>query len=424
MMRFGHGETGSSSRPFPPGFLWGAATSPTQIEGCTHNEWRTFTARDGTMADAVSTHWKNPARDLQLLSDLNLNSYRMGLDWGRLQHGPLAALHEPAVTQYAEMIRTLTARGIEPFVTLFHFACPEWFAALGGWDNPASVEYFLDFVRRVAELALPVRHWITFNEPCVHMTMAYLIGLFPPHKRFALRQAMRVIAHQALAHKATRHILQDANPSAMVGISKHFKRFIPARRWHPLDWMNVRMIKSFFNERLLNAFLVENGEPSCDFLGVNYYGRFRVRGFSDMTPISGVPRAVFESLGTTCDDMWEQDPKWLKDLLVMLREQYRLPLFITESGFATDDEELRCRLLSSHLESLQAAVADGVDVRGFYYWSLMDNFEWAEGITKRFGLAAVDFSNPDMPRSIRKTGHYLAIVAKNNALRNDTARPV
>lgn len=401
---------------FPPGFLWGAATSPTQVEGKTCNEWRSFVARDGSTCDGTSTHWTQWQRDFALLSELGLGAYRMGLDWARLQPAPLAALDTEVLAQYRTMIEALTHDGIEPIITLFHFASPTWLSEAGGWEHPQSIEYFADFVRRVSDARLPVRYWITFNEPGVYMTMAYLIGLFPPHRRFSFLQAGRVLEHQGLAHKLARRILRDGNPEAQVGFTKHFKRFLPYRPWHPLDEINVRIIRTFFDDRVLAAFMEDGGRAGCDFLGVNYYGRMRVKGFGDVSPVSGAPAALFEQFGTSCDDMWEQDPHWFPTLLQRLGKTYCVPMIITESGFATSDDGLRQRLLDEHLLALHHAIDAGCDVRGFIYWSLFDNFEWAEGVSKRFGLAAVDFSAPDMPRSIRSSGYHYGAIARANAI--------
>ncbi len=398
---------------FPEGFFWGSATSPTQVEGCTCNEWADFVARDGRCADEGCGAWEDFETDFRLLEQLDLNAFRLGLDWGRLQPGPGAELDAGAVARYRQMLQWLHGRGIEPFVTLFHFACPRWLADRGGWTHPHAPEYFADFTRRVAALDLPVRFWITVNEPGVYLTMSYLIGLFPPHKRFCFWQAWKAFGHLVSGHHLARRILHAANPQAQVGIAKHFKFFTPARRWHPLDRLNAWLCKRFFTLHILEAFLHGAGDaPGCDFIGVNYYGRMRVRGFGDVSPVSGTPPEHFAALGSSCDDMWEQDPQWLARLLPLLTRRYALPLYITESGFATSDEDLRLRLFTEHIRCLHEALQHGADIRGYFYWSLTDNFEWAEGYTKKFGLAGIDFTSDARPRTLRPVAAAYAALSR------------
>jgi len=393
---------------FPDGFLWGAATSPTQVEGQTCNEWMDFIARDGSHADEGCDVWADFERDFRLLETLGLTAFRLGLDWGRLQPVPGAPLDAAAAARYRQMLDWLVTRGIAPFVTLFHFACPQWMASRGGWANPSASAWFEDFARRVADLELPVTHWITINEPDVYLTMSYLIGLFPPRRRFAFPAGWRALRHLVLGHRLARAALRAANPAAQVGITKHFKYFMPYRRWHPVDTFNAWLCKTVFSRYILEAFLRESGVSArsaswtgCDFIGVNYYGRMRVKGFGDVSPVSGAAQDLFDRLNVVCDDMWEQDPAWLAHLLPDLTRRYGLPLYITESGFATADEDLRVRLLGEHVASMREALSAGADLRGHFYWALTDNFEWAEGYSKKFGLAGVDFNAHGKPRTLR-----------------------
>ena len=396
---------------FPPHFLWGSATSPTQVEGDTRNEWADFIARDGSHPDSGCNNWHDFERDFRLLEEMHLNAYRLGLDWGRLQSAPGAPLNPEVLCRYRQMLDWLRARGIEPFVTLFHFACPKWLALIGGWSNPRSPELFADFVQKVAEAGLPVRNWITINEPGVYLTMAYVIGIFPPHKRFSFLKAWRAFGNLVRAHGLARRALRAADAGAQVGIAKHFKYFLPHRRWHIVDAFNSWLCKAFFTLHILEAFL----NKGCDFIGVNYYGRLRVRGFTDISPVSGTPASYFAGIESSCDDMWEQDPQWLRKLLGSLTRRYDMPLYITESGFATDDEQHRLNLLYEHIESVHEALKDGADIRGFVYWSLTDNFEWAEGYTKKFGLAGIDFNTQERERFIRPVGNLYAAISRQSA---------
>lgn len=406
---------------FPDGFLWGSATSPTQVEGCTQNEWSGFVARDGGGPDDGCDAWENFEGDFGFMQAMGLNAFRIGLDWGRLQSGPGAELDAAAVERYRQMLDWLVRRDIVPFVTLFHFACPKWMADQGGWTNRRAPEWFADFARRVARLGLPARHWITVNEPGVYLTMAYLIGLFPPQRRLAFLRGWRALRHLIRGHHMARAALRSADPDARVGITKHFKYFMPYRRWHPIDRLNTWLCKTFFMRRILEAFLKDPAHADrdgrmegCDFIGVNYYGRMRIKGFGDVSPVSGSPPGFFERANASCDDMWEQDPEWLARLLPSLTRRYGLPLFITESGFATRDESLRVRLFREHVEGMHEAIRLGADIRGYFYWCLTDNFEWAEGYSKKFGLAEVDFASQDRPRTLRPIARAYAAVVRES----------
>ncbi len=216
----------------------------------------------------------------------------------------------------------------------------------------------------------------------------------------------------ALAYDGIRSHL----PDAQVGITKHFKRFLPCRTWHPVDQMSAFAARSLFDRWGLGGFVTDHGRQVSDFVGVNYYGRMRMKGFSGVSPLTGFSPEALEQHGAICDDMWEQDPAYLADCLAQVARRTHLPVYITENGVATEDESLRERYLREHLTHCHAAIESGVDVRGFFYWSLMDNFEWGEGLSKRFGLLSVDFKGPGRRRELRATGRLYGQVAKANAL--------
>ena len=396
---------------FPENFLWGAATSPTQVEGKVVNEWSSYIARDGSCPDDGGDHWERFEEDAAFLSQMNLNSYRMGLDWGRLQHGPYHELDEAALARYREMLSCLARRNIRPMLTLFHFACPYWLAQRGGWLSPEAPKYFADFVKKLLEAGIAADYWITINEPGVYVTMAYLLGLFPPCQRFRFLRARKALANMVDGHVLAYRLIHACLPQANVGIAKHVKRIIPNREWHPIDWLNATAIEHIFCNRILETFTVFEGDHVSEFIGLNFYGKLRVHGFKDISPISGDPGGVLKKIGAQCDDMWEHDSGWLPDCCRHLQDRWGLPIQITECGFATDDEDLRCRLLLDHIIAMGEAMDRGIDIRGFFYWSLVDNFEWAEGLAKRFGLIGIDFSDPRRPRHMRPAGKLISEVA-------------
>ncbi|MFW5856734.1 MAG: glycoside hydrolase family 1 protein [Planctomycetota bacterium] len=408
------GSTGGL--PFPAGFYWGCATSPAQIEGATASEYAGFRARDGATPDDGPDHWTRWEDDLQALGDLGLNAYRIGLDWGRLQPAPGAALAAEPLAQYREMLARLRARRVEPFVTLFHFACPAWMAEAGGWLHRDAPAWFADFARRTADACDGVRYWITHNEPVVYALMAYIIGEFLPCRRHRPDLALRALRHLRRGHAQAYAAIRARRAEARVGFTKHFKGFQPFRRWHPVDVTTSWLARLLFDRWGTAGFLHHRGRQVCDFVGVNYYGRMRMKGLSGVSPLTGWSPETLARMGAVCDDMWEQDPRWLADCLAELAERTELPLYITENGVATLNEDLRTHYLREHLRGCADAIGRGVALHGFFYWSLLDNFEWSEGLSKRFGLLGVDFGHPDKPRTLRPAAHLLADAARRNAL--------
>lgn len=404
---------------FPDNFIWGCATSPTQVEGNICNEWKDFTAQDGSRPDEGGDHWNNFSDDIKNLKELCVNSYRMGIDWARLQHAPYADLNKNSLQKYQHMLDSLHNANITPMVTLFHFACPEWFAKLGGWTNNNAPEIFADFVEKLLTAGLHPDYWVTVNEPGVYITMGYLIGMFPPFKRMKFQQCRLVLNNLSKAHRLAFDLIKKHQPSAKIGICKHLKKAIPHRRWHPLDHINAWIVRHFFCRKIHEKFIFHKGESKADFIGVNYYGRLRLKGFRDISPVSCNFDEITVTDGTLYDDMWEQDAGWVPSCLSEVSQRFNLPIIITECGFATNDENLRSRLLQEHLHAVLVATVNGIDVRGFYYWSFIDNFEWAEGLTKKFGLYEVDFDN-NQKRSMRPAGRLFANIARNNSIHLNT----
>lgn len=403
---------------FPADFAWGCGTSPTQVEGETVNEWADFVAADGARPDDGPNHWRRYRYDFSCLTRMNLNSYRLGFDWGRLQTEPAGPLNRDVCLRYLEMLAELRSRGIEPYLTVFHFACPRWLAEMGGWTHPDSPRLFADFVRRLVEATDgEVRNWFTVNEPAVYALMGYLLGRFPPCRRWRPGLYLRVLDNLARGHALAYELIKSRLPEARVGIAKHFKRILPCRPWQPVDQLSAWLARRFFDRRGLEPFLHHQGRRVSDFVGVNYYGCIRLRGLGGVAPITGhSAEHISKCYGGCCDDMWEQDAPYFAECLQAVHRQTGLPLIVSECGAATTDEELRVRLLREHLVELGRAVKGGCDVRGFFYWSLMDNYEWSEGLTKRFGLLAVDFADPERRRNWRRAARLLGQAAAANSV--------
>ena len=406
---------------FPPGFLWGTATSPTQVEGHIENEWTDFTAVDGGHCRIACDHYHRYPEDIDWMSQLGTNAYRFGIEWSRLQSAPFAPLNQTELARYVDLLDRLKARGITPMVVLHHFANPPWINAAGGWTNPATIPTFVDYVRQlVAALKDRVYLWNTFNEPDTYACVGYLLGGFPPQRKGKLWQFRKVIVHMAKAHaQASRVIRREgmvAGRKPEVGIAKNWTFFHAYHKYSPWDRATAFGCHYTFNKFVLDAFLGGWRRRSSTFIGLNYYGRVRFHHFRAMIPASGAPIKTLKEFGFICDDMVERYPRGMVKILSYLRRRFRLPIYITEHGAASADEDFRKRDLRDNLAALHRAMSDGADVRGFFYWSLLDNFEWQFGYTKKFGLLAVDFADPSLSRTPKPLAAAYAKICRENAV--------
>ena len=405
---------------FPGGFLWGAATSPTQVEGHIENEWTQFTAVDGKNCHVACDSYHRYPEDVEWMAKLGLNAYRFGIEWSRLQSAAFAPLNQNELARYVDQLDRLRAAGITPMVVLHHFSNPPWINATGGWTNAATIPAYVDYVRKlVAALKERVFIWNTFNEPDTYACVAYLLGGFPPQRRWKLGQFRRVIDHMARAHSQASRVIRregHAERKPEVGIAKNWTFFHANQRFSPWDRLTAFACHYTFNKFVLDAFLGGWRRRASTFIGLNYYGRVRFHHFRAMIPASGTPAADIKDFGFVCDDMVERYPEGLEKILAYLRRKFRLPIYITEHGAASDDEPFRELDLRQNLEALHRSMTAGVDVRGFFYWSLMDNFEWQFGYTKKFGLLRVDFNDAKLPRSKKPLAEVYSRICRENAM--------
>jgi beta-glucosidase len=407
---------------FPPGFLWGTATSPTQVEGHLENEWTHFTAQDGGHCRIACDNYHRYPEDIDWMAKLGTNAYRFGIEWSRLQSAPFAPLNQNELARYADLLDRLKAKNITPMVVLHHFSNPPWINAAGGWTNAATIPAFVDFVRQlVTVLKDRVYLWNTFNEPDTYACVAYLLGGFPPQRKWKLGKFRKVIDHMARAHvQASCVIRRDgvvAGRKPEVGIAKNWTFFHAHKRFSPWDRATAFACHYTFNKFVLDAFLGGGRRRASTFIGLNYYGRVRFHHFRAMIPASGAPVKTLKDFGFVCDDMVERYPEGLEKILPYLQRKFHLPIYITEHGSASADESFRERDLRQNLSALHRSIQTGVDVRGFFYWSLLDNFEWQFGYTKKFGLLAVNFADEKLPRSIKPLAEVYASICRDNALK-------
>lgn len=384
-------------------FLWGTAVSGHQVEGeNTASDWwdHEVKGRLPHRSGRACDFWNRWPADFDLIEAWGHNCFRLGIEWARLEPEP-GRFDATALDRYVEMVRDLQSRGIEPMVTLHHFVVPLWFADRGGFERPKNVSCFASFVERVVPALAPhVRWWITINEPMVYALQGYILGIWPPWKKDT-RLALGVIGNLMDAHARAYAVIHRHRPDAMVSFAKHMRDMQPFRGWHPGDRAAARIqdylsngaiFKSLQTGRFLGR-RIPGLRQSWDYVALNYYSRNRVRFTGDPALGFGaeVPPA---SLGAEVSSLgWELYPEGLYRLLGRLA-RYRRPVVVTENGIAArdDDDEQRVRYIRTHVEAVERAIRDGVPVRGYLYWTLMDNFEWAEGFTARFGLVETDFA--------------------------------
>ncbi|MGZ3457282.1 MAG: glycoside hydrolase family 1 protein, partial [Archangium sp.] len=410
-----------------PGFLLGAATASHQVEGGNDNDWSEW--EKGSFADgsphikhrdvsgAACDSWNRFAEDVALLRELGANAYRLSVEWSRLEPEE-GAWNEAVADRYREWMRLLRAQGIQPLVTLNHFTLPRWVAAQGGWMNERIVEWLAAYTRRVArKLGAEVDLWCTLNEPNVLMAHGYMQGTWPPglqDTQLGLRVLARQIhAHARMARELREHDTVDADGdghATRVGLAHHVRIFQPATR-SPLDRVMVGFTDRLFNQLLVDVHRtgriqisvpgvadideeVPGLKGSYDYLGLNYYSRDMVR--ADLRSPTLSRQYVAE--GRPLNDLgWDVYPEGLYQVLKRYGRA-GLPLYVTENGMADNRGERRPGFLREHFEALVRAAHEGVDVRGYFHWSLVDNFEWAEGFEPRFGLYGVDYAHPDKRR--------------------------
>lgn len=404
-----------TNRSFPQDFLFGCATAAYQIEGGIDNDWSAW-AEAGRLKDPkarcgrATDNWNRFAEDFDLLASLGANAYRMSVEWARIEPEPGQFNHQ-ALDHYSSMIDALREHAIEPIVTLLHFTHPRWFHQRCPWHAPGNEgpEHFERFVARVsAKLSDRVRYWSVLNEPMVWLAGAYLGGVIPPGIA-NLRQTARAFFALVRAHANAYRVLRTDNPEAQIGIATNVLRFAPARSWNPLDRLATSVIASNYNHAFLQA--LQSGRASLglcsglrvseriaeaastlDFIGVNYYSRLFVR----CQPLSRKhPVDLFyedRSANGVNDLGWEIYPAGLRDSLLEF-SRYNLPLIVTENGIDDRDDTRRTAFLYDHSEAVLQAISQGADVRGYMFWSLLDNFEWLEAFVPRFGLYRVDYAS-------------------------------
>jgi len=461
--------------PFPAGFLWGTATAAAQIEGAAHEDgkedsiWDAFARvpdaiAHGDTPEVASDHYHRMPEDVALMKRLGLSAYRFSVSWARVKPGD-REVNARGLDFYDRLVNELLEAGITPWLTLYHWDMPQAVQDRGGWAGRDTAYRFREYAGAVfARLGDRVTHWTTFNEPLCSSLIAYASGEHAPGLRDP-RAALAAVHHQHLAHGLALRALRDG-AAHKVGITLNLTNAIPNSPHDPVDLEAARRVDALFNRMYLEpvllgrypadlledvrefglAALVRDGDleligAPIDFLGVNYYHDDSVSGHplpadahrnmtptvrSKASPFVGSEYVTFPSRDLPRTDMdWEVNPDGLRTLLVRLGREYPNlpPLFVTENGGAYGGDVVgedgrvrdpeRTAYILRHLDAVAGAIADGADVRGYFLWSLLDNFEWAWGFQKRFGIVHVDYDT--QARTIKDSGFAYATFIRNGA---------
>jgi beta-glucosidase len=457
----------SAEISFPKGFFWGATTAAYQIEGAWKEDgkgesiWDRFAhtpgkIKNGDTGDVACDSYHRWREDIALLQAMNLNSYRFSISWPRLQPAGTGAANSKGIDYYSRLVDTLLEARIRPFVTLYHWDLPQALEDAGGWPNRDTASRFADYVELAARaLGDRVSDWILFNEPLAFTYQGYLDGTHAPG-RTSLFDFLRASHTVNLAQVTGFRALKATRPSARVGSAFSMSACEPAtdspedrlaaERCHAITnlWFLEPALKGRYPEAL--AFLPETAmgiksgdlekmRAPLDFIGINLYYRTIASAPGAVERISHPQQWLFPvkmtegQQGPKAGNGWEVWPQALCDVVTRISRDFNRPqIEITESGCAYNDapdaggvirDTRRIQYHRQYLQALARSIADGADVRGYHAWTLMDNFEWAEGFSQRFGLAYLDFKTRQ--RTLKESGRWYARVAAENRLRAVTS---
>jgi beta-glucosidase len=450
----------TSEATFPKGFFWGTATAAYQIEGAWNEDgkgesiWDRFAhtpgrIKNGDTGDVACDSYHRWREDIALMRAMNLNSYRFSISWPRIQPSGSGAANSKGIDYYSRLVDALLEAYIRPLVTLYHWDLPQTLEDAGGWTNRNTAARFADYVQLVAHaLGDRVDDWMLFNEPAAFVDLGHLEGTHAPGRK-SLLDFLRATHVVNLAQGAAFRALKAVRPSARVGTAFSMSPCEPAtnseedklaaERAHAITnvWFLEPALRGRYPEALTflpeTAMRIKPGDMEkvrapLDFIGINLYYRTIASAPSAMERVANTQEWLFPvkmdggPQGPKTDLGWEVWPKALYDMVLRITRDYNRPVIeITESGCSYNDgpdasgaihDSRRITYHREYLAALARSVADGADVRGYHAWSLLDNFEWAEGFSQRFGLTYVDFKTQQ--RTIKDSGRWYGKVAVEN----------
>jgi len=406
-------------------FQLGAASAATQIEGGeldhSWNDWyHKGNIIDGTNPARANQHYEKYQEDIQLMEEMNLQIYRFGIEWARIE--PEEGIFcRSAIDHYRDLLIRLKSANIKPLLTLHHFTNPMWFEQKGGFTKKENIDLFLTFVAKVIEeLGDLVEEYITINEPNVYATQGYFFGSWPPGEK-KVRLTMKVMSVLATAHIQAYQLIHQIRKEknfpnwgqTKVSFANHVRAFTPKNPWNPWHQVCCKISRRFFQDALSKAMcLGEFGFPLknisgikkgdyCDFHGVNYYTRTTVTGLKD-----GVrENAPVNDLG------WEIYPQGIIECSQQLYDMVKKPIYITENGTCDDKDCFRSRYIFEHLKVINESV---LPIERYYHWCFTDNFEWIEGESARFGLVHIDYDT--QKRTVKESGNFYTEIIKHQGV--------
>ncbi len=421
-------------KEFPKNFIWGTSTASHQIEGNTLNDWTIWEKQNAArlaeekpryfsgaspiypqikdeivsienyISNGACNSYNRYKEDIQLIESLGIKAYRFSIEWSRIEP-ERGQFNEEAIAHYRDQIDTLKQKGIEPFLTTVHRTIPLWFAESGGWVGKTAVRDYAAYVERLAkEFAAEVQYWLPLNEPVLNVGGGYVSGQIPPGRKQIL-VAFKAYANMIKAHNTANDIIHSYRKDAQVGTAHAAVYAEPENN----TWYNrvlVSILHYLANWKFLNG--VRN---HCDFIGIQYYTR-GVLGlhFKGLKPdVQNVPQP-----GPHSDVTSEIYPEGLYRYMKLVWQRYHKPILITENGIADRNDTYRAQYIKDHLAEVHQAINDGMDVRGYFYWSLLDNYEWDTGFWPNFGLAAVN--RKTFERAVRPSAYTYAEIIKQNGI--------
>lgn len=417
---------------FPKDFYWGVATSSHQVEGGNHNDWTEWEKEkarmqaekggstfikpnkkekvllgearklDNYISCRACDHYNKYEEDFDIAKSLNQNAHRFSIEWSRVEPEE-GKFNEKEIEHYKKVVKALRARGIEPFITLWHYTHPVWFNKQGGWTSPKAKDLFLRYTEKiVSALKDDVKFWITYNEPETVIRNAYLLGVRPPHKK-SIFKAFKALNTLIKTHNEAYDLIHNIDKDAKVGCAESLVYFESYNNL-PHNLLAKKILEYWRNGKFIPKIISKS-----DFIGLQYYFHSRVR----INPFKSWKWFQFNDNKKITDMGWEIYPEGIYHVLKSLKK-YNLPIVITENGLADFEDKYRADFIKDHLFWVHKAIKEGVDVKGYLYWSFMDNFEWESGFWPRFGLVEVDYKT--LERKIRPSAKVYAEICKNNIL--------
>ena len=415
---------------FAKDFLWGAATAAQQVEGGNNNnDWHEWELAGKTKdpAGIADDFYHRYGEDFDIAKSLGHTAFRLSIEWSRIEPSE-GVYSETEIEHYREVLQAAHERGLKTFVTLHHFTTPLWATHQGGWLNPKSVEWFGDFTAHVAEgMGDLVDFWLTLNEPNVRVLTGYVAGVEPPGET-NVQDAVLALSYLLKGHARAYHVIHSFYPDAKVGFAHHM-RVMQGEHWYnPIDDILASLLSNFWNQQILDAmttghlhlhipFLFNHDEKwpelahTLDFVGVNYYTRDLI-AFDPKSP--ELFRLAVNPKGKYSDAGMEIYPQGFYSVL-QIAGSYGLPVYITENGVADSSDSTRKQFICDHLQQMANAMEDGVDVRGYLHWAMMDNWEWTLGFAPRYGLVEIDYAN-NLARKVRPSALALREIIQSKSL--------